>query len=89
MGVGVWEGVAATLCVGVREGVAATSSLSPWCVGVLVRVAVAFGDLVGVGCREWDAAGLRVDALDLVRLPVACGDLVGLLRMHAPHVDGT
>ena len=44
-------------------------------------------DLVRVGCREWDAVVLRVGAPDLVGVPVACGDLVGLMGMHAPHVE--
>ena len=87
MGDGVYEGVAATLCVGVREGVASNSSRKLWWVGVLVGVAVALGDLVGDDCREWDVVTLRVGAPDLVRLPVACGDLVGETGTHAPHVD--
>ena len=96
MDVGVCEGVAAALCVGVRDDVAATSSRRAWWVGVFVEVAVALGDLVGVGCGERDIVGLRVGAPDLLELlvaapdllglPVACGDLVRLTGMHAPQV---
>ena len=70
-----------------RDDDAATSSRKPWWVGVLVVVSVVLGDLVGVGCREREVVGLRVDAPDLVGLLVACGDFVTLTGMHAPHVE--
>ena len=53
----------------------------------MVVVSVVLGDLVGVGCREREVVGLRVDAPDLVGLLVACGDFVTLTGMHAPHVE--
>ena len=99
MGVGVLDGVAATLRVGVRDDVAATSSRRPWWVGVLVGVSVALDDLVGVACGERDIVelrvdapdlvGLRVDTPDLVGLRVAGGDLVTLTGTQAPHVVAT
>ena len=78
VGVGVSEGVAATLCVGVCDAVAATSSRRAWWVGVLVGVSVALGDLLGVGYGERDIVGLRVGALDEEGLRVDAPDLVEL-----------